>query len=390
MVGHDRTVIARGHVRVRYRNLYRGLYRGLYRNLHRGLHGVGTGWTQLLAAAVMFGPGYPLAVARTQRSVMAAVPIAAVAVVAIAVIAGTLAGVFAGNPSGPANDSVDQSPVPSGGDVTTQCASSEGTVVSDVAYLPAGSPLQSLDVVGRALPDGCPGAPVVVWVHGGGWRRGSKDNVSAERLAWAAANGWVHVSVDYRLTPEVTYPEHNRDVAAAVAWVHANIADHGGDPTKVALIGHSAGAAIATSVGVDPRYLAVHGLVPGDDLSCVVSLDTEGYDLMRGGSSEIYRQAFGADPTVLMDASPLSHLRPGSPRAAMLVVTRGSALRQSIATDFVQRHNATGGKATLLVANGLTHAGVNDALGRSDDVVVTPPTASFLQECFGGGVQPDR
>ena len=111
---------------------------------------------------------------------------------------------------------------------------------------------------------------------------------------------------------------------------------------------------------------------------------------MRGGSSEIYRQAFGTDPTVLMDASPLTHLRPDSPRADMLVVIRGSANRRSIATDFVERHNATGGEAALVVANGLTHAGVNDALGRFDDVVVTPPTTRFLQQCFAGNSQPDR
>jgi len=352
--------------------------------------GAGTRWEQPDSSVVVLDPGYPRAVARTQRTVIAAVVIAVAAVVAIAVVTGAVAGVFTGDPSGPPTDSVGQSPVPSGGDVTTQCASSDSKVVRNVAYLPGGNPLQSLDVVGRALPDGCPGAPVIVWVHGGGWRRGSKDNVSAEQVAWAAANGWVHVSVDYRLTPEVTYPEHNRDVAAAVAWVHANIADHGGDPTRVALIGHSAGAAIATSVGADPRYLAVHELVPGAAVGCVVSLDTEGYDLIQGGSSEIYRQAFGTDPTVLMDASPLTHLRPGSPRADMLVVTRGSAARQSIAADFTERHNATGGSAVLVVVNGLTHTGVNDALGRSDDVVVTPPTASFLQDCFGGGVQPDR
>jgi acetyl esterase/lipase len=256
--------------------------------------------------------------------------------------------------------------------------------VAGVGYVPGGDPLQSLDVVGRDVPDGCTGAPVVVWVHGGGWQRGSRTNVSANQLAWAADNGWVHVSVDYRLSPAVTYPEHNRDLAAALAWVNDNIADHGGDPTTVAVIGHSAGAQIATSVGVDPRYLAVHGLVPGDGVRCVVSLDTEGYDLTRGGSSALYTAAFGMAPDVRADASPVTHLRGGSPRADLLVVTRGSATRRSIATDFVDRHNATGGHAVLVMAEGLSHTGVNEALGRDGDTVVTPSATSFLQSCFDG------
>ncbi len=271
-----------------------------------------------------------------------------------------------------------------GDEIAARCATSDGVKVSDIGYLPGANPRQSLDVVGRVVPDGCVGAPVVVWVHGGGWRRGSKGNVPADQLAWAAAQGWVHVSVDYRLTPEVAYPEHNRDVAAALAWVNANIADHGGDPTNVALIGHSAGAQMATSVGADPRYLAAHGLVPGDAVGCVVSLDTEGYDLRRGGLSEVYTGVFGTDPTVLTDASPFTHLQPGSPRADMLVVTRGSPSRRSVAADFVDRHNATGGSAALVLAGDLTHAGVKDVLGRSDDGVVTPATTSFLAGCFGG------
>lgn len=287
-------------------------------------------------------------------------------------------------PSAP-DDTVADQPAPTTAPAAADCVGSARAKVAGIGYVPGGDPLQSLDVVGREMPDGCAGAPVVVWVHGGGWQRGSKNNVSADQLAWAADNGWVHVSVDYRLTPAVTYPEHNRDLAAALAWVHDNIADHGGDPTTVAVVGHSAGAQIASSVGTDPRYLAVHGLVPGDGIRCVVSLDTEGYDLNRGGSSAVYSAAFGMDAAVRTDASPVTHLRGGSPRANLLVVTRGSAARRSIATDFVDRHNATGGNAILVVAEGLSHTGVNEALGRDGDTVVTPPSTSFLRSCFGDG-----
>ena len=78
------------------------------------------------------------------------------------------------------------------------------------------------------------------------------------------------------------FPTHDEDVAAAVAWVHDHIAEHGGDPDRIALLGHSAGAQIAASVATDPRYLGAHGLGL-DALRCAGALDTEGYDVAAHG-----------------------------------------------------------------------------------------------------------
>ena len=178
-----------------------------------------------------------------------------------------------------------------------------GTVARDVAYGPAR--LQKLDVY-PAAGDVCGANPVVMWVHGGGWRVGDKTRLEAKR-AWARAHGWTLVSVNYRLSdPEVPagrrvrYPTHNRDVGRAVGWVYDHIAGYGGDPSRIALIGHSAGAQIVSSVGVDEDYLrqAVREAVFG-----VVSLYTAGYDVtarIRGGgrAALLYRNAFGNDPAV--------------------------------------------------------------------------------------------
>jgi triacylglycerol lipase len=114
------------------------------------------------------------------------------------------------------------------------------TIVRDVAY--GSDPLQKLDLF---VPDTSGGnRPVLLFVHGGGFTRGDKhgpfypDNITA----WAAKHGMVGVNIDYRLAPANPWPAAVEDIAAAVAWVHANIAQYGGDPDRIVLWGHSAGA----------------------------------------------------------------------------------------------------------------------------------------------------
>ena len=115
-------------------------------------------------------------------------------------------------------------------------------VTRDVAY--GADPLQKLDVFAPTTPGGK--RPVLIFVHGGGFVRGDKvqagtpfnDNV----MVWAAAHGLVGVNINYRLAPKDPWPAGAQDVGAAVAWVRANIAKSGGDPGRIYLWGHSAGA----------------------------------------------------------------------------------------------------------------------------------------------------
>ena len=111
----------------------------------------------------------------------------------------------------------------------------------DIAYGP--DPLQKLDVF---TPDGAKGKrlSVLLFVHGGGFTRGDKhgdfypDNITL----WAAKNGMVGVNIDYRLAPGTPWPGGAKDLASAIAWTRANIAKFGGDPDRIVLFGHSAGA----------------------------------------------------------------------------------------------------------------------------------------------------
>ena len=102
--------------------------------------------------------------------------------------------------------------------------------------------------------------PVVQFIYGGSWADGSRRQYEFVGRA-LAAQGFVTVIADYRLVPEVEYPGFLEDCAEAFAWVVANIGTYGGDPDKIALMGHSAGAYNAVMLALDPSYLAARGLL---------------------------------------------------------------------------------------------------------------------------------
>ena len=122
----------------------------------------------------------------------------------------------------------------------------------DLSYGDAGRRNQ-LDIWRRAdLPlDGK--APVLLQVHGGAWIIGNKEQQALPLLAHMAENGWVCVSINYRLSPRATWPDHIVDVKRALAWIKANIADHGGDPDFVAITGGSAGGHLSSLAALTPN-----------------------------------------------------------------------------------------------------------------------------------------
>jgi len=108
-------------------------------------------------------------------------------------------------------------------------------------------------------PENLPGFATIVWFHGGGLT-GGKPGIPRG----LQNKGFAVVSVAYRLSPKAENPAWLEDAAAATAWVFNNIAARGGDPKKVFIAGHSAGAWLAMMVGMDPRWLAPHKLTPND------------------------------------------------------------------------------------------------------------------------------
>ena len=129
------------------------------------------------------------------------------------------------------------------------------TVVRDIAY--GTDPLQKLDVFTAAPTPGAP-KPVVMFLHGGGFERGNKrqpgspfyDNI----MLWLTQQRMVGVNMNYRLAPKHVWPAAHEDLAAAVRWVQANIAQHGGDPDRLVLWGTSAGADLIAGYLAYPQF----------------------------------------------------------------------------------------------------------------------------------------
>jgi len=284
--------------------------------------------------------------------------------------------------------------------------------------------LLSIDI---HAPAGACGAPVVRWVHGGGYRIGDKaqqvsdkaqqvsdkaqqvsdkaqqvsdkaQQVSdkaqqvSDKVTLFNDKGWILVSVNSRLTeqdnPEsANFPDHFDDVASAVAWGHDNIGAYGGDPSRIALLGHSAGADIVSNVTTNPTYLAAHGLGL-DSVVCAGPLDTEGFDKVTAAASdpdsekEQWQAALGENPNYLTETSAILLVKPGIGIPPTIGVVRGSPQRQTIETAYLATLEAAGVATVSIDARSIGHSQVNTQIGAAGDTVMTAPVVAFLTDCF--------
>jgi acetyl esterase/lipase len=246
-----------------------------------------------------------------------------------------------------------------------------------IAYARNGGELTSLDVY---TPAQAQSSPVVFFIHGGGWHTGSKNHVGYKADGFTRA-GYLFVTANYRLSPAVMHPAHVEDLAKAIAWVYKNIGRYGGDPKKIIVIGHSAGAHLALLLGTDRDYVERQG-VPFSAIRGVVSLDTASIDLLARAKSQdnraadVIRAAFGDDPQILRQASPINHLKAGLDYPPFLLVYPSSRQDSSqMAARFDQRLSQIGGSATRFPADGYNHQTLNKNLGMSND----PVTLKILQ-----------
>ncbi|MBN2549229.1 MAG: sulfatase-like hydrolase/transferase [Anaerolineales bacterium] len=226
--------------------------------------------------------------------------------------------------------------------------------------------------------------PIMIYVHGGGWRRGDKRNVDQKPTAFNAT-GYLFVSVNYRLLPDAQVTTQAGDVAQAVAYVHQHAEEYGGDPDKIFLMGHSAGAHLVSLVATDPSYLGNAGLSL-KNLSGVVALDVAAYDIplrMKDKTSlgsNIYHEAFGSDPEYWVKISPITYIAAEGDIPPFLVAYTGKqADRREQSELFFQKLQEAGIMAELLPAPEKTHAEINQELGAPGDAV-TEIIFAFLNQ----------
>jgi len=176
-------------------------------------------------------------------------------------------------------------------------------IARDISF--GDDPRQRLDIYAPRKRQGP--LPVVFFIYGGSWSDGDRRNYDFAGRAIAAL-GYVTVIADYRLVPAVEYPVFLDDGLLALGWVVENISSYGGDPARIALMGHSAGAYNATMLVLHPKYLPASGL--SEYVRCVVGLSGP-YDFYPF-DGPISIRTFGAvrDP---QDTQPIQHVTRSAP-----------------------------------------------------------------------------
>jgi acetyl esterase/lipase len=255
----------------------------------------------------------------------------------------------------------------------------------DIPYTASPDPRQKLDVY---APENATNLPVVFWIHGGGWQTGDRTSIQLKPKAFVE-KGFVFVSTGYRLLPNVEMIDIFRDIAKSLHWVHDHIGQYGGDPERILVMGHSAGAQLAALISIDDRYLKAEGLSLGVIKGCV-PVDGDTYDVPAiietaetrrrvHGLPQAkwgHREKFGNDPAKHRDYSAVNHVAKDNGIPPFLIL-------------HVADHPDTGAQAERLeavlksasiptkrfAARQTDHSKLNESLGLPDD----PPTKALFE-----------
>jgi acetyl esterase/lipase len=250
-------------------------------------------------------------------------------------------------------------------------------VKRDIPYANPPKDRQVLDVYS---PTQAKGLPVVFWIHGGGWQQGDKGGVQIKPQAFND-KGFVFVSTNYRLLPQVDMGTIVRDIAKSIRWVHEHIAEYGGDPNRLFIMGHSAGAQLAALVCTDDRYLKDEGLslaiikgcvpVDGDTFDVPAIIETAETRRRVHGQPQAkfgHREKFGNDPAKHRDLSAVTHVAKGKgipPFLIMHVADHPDTTAQAQRLAAVLKD--AGIPVRVYGAQASTHNKINADIGLPDD-----------------------
>jgi arylformamidase len=240
---------------------------------------------------------------------------------------------------------------------------------------------QKLDVYYRS---GSARLPVVIYVHGGGWAFGSKEDVYY-KPQYFDEQDVAFISMDYRLRWDYETYDQAEDIVSVIKWVQDNAATYGLNEKKIVLMGHAAGAHLVSLVGTNESYLKAGGRQLSD-ISAVISIDTGSYDIERlmielGSFIERrqHRLIFGNEQQYWREASPVSHVEAdkGIPSFALLYVAddEESTLQ---AKDFAKVLSQAGVETIMIPGNEKTSDSIDELLGSPGDKT-TQALMAFLR-----------
>lgn len=223
-----------------------------------------------------------------------------------------------------------------------------------VAYAADGNPRQQLDVyqpVGSAFASKA--QPVVVFFYGGAWQEGSRADYLfvAEALA---ERGYVVVLPDYRVYPEVKYPDFLHDAAAAVAWTAANVDRYGGDRTRIFLMGHSAGAHIAAMLALDNVYLSAQKM-PRSSLKGLIGLAGP-YDFLPLTEPNVIA-LFASEPNLAL-TQPIHYVSAVTLPVLLMHGDEDLRVYPKNSINFARELRAVGAKVEFDLLPGVSHTGI--------------------------------
>jgi acetyl esterase/lipase len=223
----------------------------------------------------------------------------------------------------------------------------------DIAYAPG--PRGRLDLYLPRRP--APGSPIAVFFYGGSWQSGERGFYRFVGAA-LAAQGIATAIPDYRVHPEVGWPDFLHDCAQATAFVRREAAGWGADPARLFLIGQSAGAYNAAMLALDRRWLGAAGLEPADDLAGVIAIAGP-YDFLPLRSATL-KIIFG--PGAGPQTQPMTHAHGGAPPMLLLVGGKDAAVRPGNTVRLARAIKAEGGKVEHRIYANLGHQGSLTAL----------------------------
>ncbi len=202
-------------------------------------------------------------------------------------------------------------------------------------------------------PEGAKGLPLVVFFYGGSWQSGSKDMYKFVAAPLAQA-GLVVAAPDYRVYPEVMYPDFLRDCAAAVAFARAHAVEWGADPRRLYLMGHSAGGYNVLMLATDPDYLHAVGL-QRSDIAGVISLagPADFYPIKEADIREVFAPAVDSPLT-----QPINHVDGHAPPLLLLHGDRDDTVYPRNSIALAAKVKAAGGDVTLKLYPGIGHVGL--------------------------------
>jgi acetyl esterase/lipase len=217
----------------------------------------------------------------------------------------------------------------------------------DLAYASGGRGRLDVYAPKKILPN----APIAVFLYGGSWQSGEKALYRFVGVS-LASRGIVTIIPDYRVYPEVRYPDFLRDNAQAVAFAKRRAADWGADPRRLFLIGHSAGAYNAIMLALDPRWLGGVGMDPHRDIAGAVGLAGP-YDFLPLRDPKL-KIIFGPEAT-LPDTQPINHVDGSAPPLRLLAGDHDTVVDPGNATRLAAAISARGGAVSTQLYPGLGH-----------------------------------